>query len=248
MVALTASDPDFGLNSRLTYSLLGEDAAREEQEQFLLVLRAEDGGQDLSLSSSCLLTVLVEDENDNPPRLTNNPGTLSIPDNAGPGDFLYKLEVRDEDSGANSQLQYFLLGEAGRFSLDQNTGVITSRSNMGNVEEVFSLEVKVSDSGVPPLSTQERLRLEDSSSLNFPRWATSVDQIVLVENQLAADLPSVEANSVSGRDIQYRIVAGDLQEHFTIDPNLGILETVKPLDREHMESFSLYIGAFEVGV
>ena len=82
----------------------------------------KDGGQDLSLSSSCLLTVLVEDENDNPPRLTNNPGSLTIPDNAGPGDFLYKLEVRDEDSGANSQLQYFLLGEAGRFSLDQNTG------------------------------------------------------------------------------------------------------------------------------
>ena len=170
MVALTASDPDFGLNSRLTYSLLGEDAAsftidpasgevrtrwsldREEQEQFLLVVRAEDGGQDLSLSSSCLLTVLVEDENDLPPRLTNNPGSLTIPDNAGPGDFLYKLEVRDEDSGANSQLQYFLLGEAGRFSLDQNTGVLTSRSNVDNEGEVFSLEVKVSDSGVPPLS------------------------------------------------------------------------------------------------
>ena len=184
VVALTASDPDFGLNSRLTYSLLGEDAAREEQEQFLLVVRAEDGGQDLSLSSSCLLTVLVEDENDNPPRLTNNPGTLTIPDNAGPGDFLFKLEVRDEDSGANSQLQYFLLGEAGRFSLDQNTGVITSRSNVRNVGEIFSLEV-------------------------------------------------------SGRYIQYRIVAGDLEAHFTIDPNSGRLEYVKPLDREHMELFSL---------
>ena len=202
MVALTASDPDFGLNSRLTYSLLGEDAAsftidpasgevrtrwsldREEQEQFLLVVRACDGGQDLSLSSSCLLTVLVEDENDNPPRLTNNPGSLTIPDNAGPGDFLYKLEVRDEDSGANSQLQYFLLGEAGRFSLDQNTGVLTSRLNVRNVGEIFSLEV-------------------------------------------------------SGRYIQYRIVAGDLEEHFTIDPNSGRLEYVKPLDREHMELFSL---------
>ena len=66
--------------------------------------------------------------------------TLTITDNAGPGDFLYKLEVRDEDSGANSQLQYFLLGEAG-------SGVLTSRSNVRNVGEVFSLEVKVSDSG-----------------------------------------------------------------------------------------------------
>ena len=131
VVALTASDRPGQLKVRTRWSL-----DREEQEQFLLVVRAEDGGQDLSLSSSCLLTVLVEDENDNPPRLTNNPGTLTIPDNAGPGDFLYKLEVRDEDSGANSQLQYFLLGEAGRFSLDQNTGVLTSRSNVGNEGEM----------------------------------------------------------------------------------------------------------------
>ena len=46
------------------------------------------------------------------------------------------MEVRDEDSGANSQLQYFLLGEAGRFSLDQNIGVLTSRSNVGNEGEM----------------------------------------------------------------------------------------------------------------
>ena len=115
-----------------------------------MVVRAEDGGQDVRLSGSCLLTVLLEDLNDNPPVLTNNPATLSIPDNAGPGDFLYKFDVRDEDSGANSQLQYFLQGDAGRFSLDQNTGILTSRSNVGNVGEVFSLQVKISNSGVPP--------------------------------------------------------------------------------------------------
>ena len=64
VAAITASDPDLGLNSRLTYSLLGEDAAsftidpvsgevrtrwrlgREEQEKFLVVVRAEDGAQE----------------------------------------------------------------------------------------------------------------------------------------------------------------------------------------------------------
>ena len=32
-----------------------------------------------------------------------------------------------------------------------------------------------------------------------------------------------------------------------IDLDPGILENIKPLDREHMELFSLCIGAFEVG-
>ena len=35
-----------------------------------------------------LLTVKVTDENDHQPVLTNNPGTLDVPDNAGPGDFV----------------------------------------------------------------------------------------------------------------------------------------------------------------
>ena len=78
VATLTASDPDLGLNSLLTYSLLGEDAAsftidpasgevrtrwrldREEKEQLVVVVRAEDGGQDVRLSGSCLLTVVLE--------------------------------------------------------------------------------------------------------------------------------------------------------------------------------------------
>ena len=144
VAALTASDPDGEVRTRWRLD-------REEQEQFLVVVRAEDGApEDLRLSSSCQLRVLLEDQNDSPPSLTNNPARLGIPDNAGPGDFLYKLEVRDEDRGANSELQYFLLGEGReRFSLDQNTGLLTARSNVGNIGEVFSLQVKVSTPACP---------------------------------------------------------------------------------------------------
>ena len=84
---------------------------------------------------------------------------LHIPDNAGPGHFLYKFDVRDGDSGANSELQFFLRGDAGRFAVDQNTGVLSARSNVGNVGESHSVQLEVSDTGNPPLSTSKTLRL-----------------------------------------------------------------------------------------
>ena len=71
---------------------------------------------------------------------------VSVLENSPPYTLEFRLLPTD------TSLQYFLLGEAGRFSLDQNTGVLTSRSNVDNEGEVFSLEVKVSDSGVPSLS------------------------------------------------------------------------------------------------
>ena len=265
VASITASDPDMGDNSLLSYSLKGEDSGsflidsvtgevrtrwsldREEQEEYLLELVAEDQGQDVTLSGSCQLTVKVKDENDHQPVLTNKPGSLNIPDNAGAGQFLYKFDVRDEDSGANSRLQFFLEGDAGRFLVDQNTGVLTARSNVGNVGETYQLDLKISDTGNPPLSTRETVRLLVSPSSSFPRFDTSVNNIVLKEEQLVTDLPTVEANSVSGRDVRYRIVAGDEEEHFAIDSLSGKLENVKPLDREKMETFDFYIGAFEAG-
>ena len=173
LASVTATDPDLGDNGLLRYSLRGEDAGsflidgetgevrtrwsldREEQAEYLLEVIAEDQGQDVTLSGSCLLTVKVMDENDHQPVLTNNPGTLDIPDNAGPGDFLYKFDVVDEDSGVNSRLQFFLQGDADRFSLDQNTGVFTARSNVGNVGETYGLDLKISDNGSQLLTTRE---------------------------------------------------------------------------------------------
>ena len=159
LASVTATDPDLGDNGLVRYSLRGEDAGSflidGETGEVRTRWSLDRQEQDVTLSGSCLLTVKVMDENDHQPVLTNNPGTLDIPDNAGPGDFLYKFDVVDEDSGVNSRLQFFLQGDADRFSLDQNTGVFTARSNVGNVGETYGLDLKISDNGSQLLTTRE---------------------------------------------------------------------------------------------
>ena len=90
VTTITATDPDIGLNSLLTYSLRGEDASRfsispdtgevrsrwsldrEEKEEYVVVVDAEDQGRDVRLSASCLLTGRVTDVNDNQPEVSIN--------------------------------------------------------------------------------------------------------------------------------------------------------------------------------
>ena len=57
---------------------------------------------------------------------------------------------------------------------------------IGNVGETYRLDLKISNTGGPPLTTRESVTL------------------------------SVEANSVSRREVRYRIVVGDEKEHFAI--------------------------------
>ena len=86
----------------------------------------------------------------------------------------------------------------------------------------------------------------DSSS-KFPVFASSANQIFIEEGSITADMPSVEANTVSGQAVQYKIAGGNLNKAFTIDSESGKLKLVKPLDREQLETFDLYIGAFILG-
>ena len=69
--------------------------------------------------------------------------------------------------------------------------------------------------GVGHSDSTSVLRLAEVLSFSAFWSQSSADQISLLEEQLPADLPTVEANSVSGREVEYRIVAGDQANHFT---------------------------------
>ena len=265
LATLTATDEDVGRNGDVRYSLKGEDAAaftidelsgdlraryslnREDKDLYELIAVAEDDGEDVKLSNSAKVTIKIVDQNDNKPFLTNIISSLNIPDNIKSGDTLYKFDAVDADADLNSKIQFYLRGrDAGSFSLDPTTGLLTARKQV-NVEDRFLLELEVSDSGNPAQSVQTSFTVSVSRSDLFPVFATSANQIFVEEETLGGDLPSVEANSVSGNPVQYTIAGGDLSQSFDIDPDSGKLKLVKPLDREQLETFDLYIGAFEYG-
>ncbi|XP_037003467.2 protocadherin gamma-B2-like isoform X1 [Artibeus jamaicensis] len=136
---VSASDPDLGPNSLISYSIVASDLEpqalssyvslnaqsgvvfaqrafdHEHLRAFQLTLQARDQGSP-ALSTNVSLRVLVTDRNDNPPRvlypaLGPDGSALfdTVPRAAQPGYLVTKVVAVDADSGHNAWLSYHVL-------------------------------------------------------------------------------------------------------------------------------------------
>ncbi|XP_048371386.1 protocadherin gamma-A12-like isoform X23 [Sphaerodactylus townsendi] len=137
--SLKADDPDWGENSRITYSIIEEDIKDsplssylsinsetgiiyalhsfdyEEFKQISFLVKAQDGGSP-PLSSNVSVTLFILDQNDNAPQIlypsTPNDGSTGLelaPHSSEPGYLVTKVVAVDADSGQNGWLSYQLL-------------------------------------------------------------------------------------------------------------------------------------------
>ncbi|XP_066199261.1 protocadherin gamma-B7-like [Saccopteryx leptura] len=195
---ISASDPDLGPNGRVSYSIVASDLEpralssyvsvsaqsgvvfaqrafdHEQLRAFQLTLQARDQGSP-ALSANVSLRVLVDDRNDNAPRvlypaLGPDGSALfdTVPRSAQPGYLVTKVVAVDADSGHNAWLSYHVLqaSEPGLFSLGLRTGEVRTARALGDRDVARQrLLVAVRDGGQPPLSATATLLLVFADSL-----------------------------------------------------------------------------------
>lgn len=126
---MTANDPDTDTNGMVTYSLetLPDDTQLDINEVFriegesgwITTLRetdcealraykfnvvATDHGGDVKLSSSVLVEVMVTDENDNPPKFTDDVYHGSVVENTTPFEPIVSMTTTDADVSLENRL------------------------------------------------------------------------------------------------------------------------------------------------
>ncbi|XP_066128866.1 protocadherin gamma-B7 isoform X16 [Saccopteryx bilineata] len=195
---ISASDPDLGPNGRVSYSIVTSDLEpralssyvsvsaqsgvvfaqrafdHEQLRAFQLTLQARDQGSP-ALSANVSLRVLVDDRNDNAPRvlypsLGPDGSALfdTVPRAAQPGYLVTKVVAVDADSGHNAWLSYHVLqtSEPGLFSLGLRTGEVRTARALGDRDAARQrLLIAVRDGGQPPLSATATLLLVFADSL-----------------------------------------------------------------------------------
>ncbi|XP_057163192.1 protocadherin gamma-B2 isoform X12 [Ursus arctos] len=195
---VSASDPDLGHNGHVSYSIVASDLEpralasyvsvsaqsgvvfaqrafdHEQLRAFELTLQARDQGSP-ALSANVSLRVLVDDRNDNAPRvlypaLGPDGSALfdTVPRAAQPGYLVTKVVAVDADSGHNAWLSYHVLqaSEPGLFSLGLRTGEVRTARALGDRDAARQrLLVAVRDGGRPPLSATATLLLVFADSL-----------------------------------------------------------------------------------
>ncbi|XP_066416375.1 protocadherin alpha-2-like isoform X4 [Molothrus aeneus] len=222
-----ASDADIGANAQLTYTLspsehFSLDLHRSEEYReslFLvltkpldretipvhrLVLTATDGGRP-SLTGTMELVISVEDANDNAPQFNQSVYKVQLPESAGVGTLVARVNATDPDLGSNGEVTFSVSNtfpEKGMniFLLNARTGEI----NLGGTvdyEEVplYEIQIEARDQGTPSLSGHCKVVLEvlDVND-NAPEvWVTSLSVPVAEDASVGT---VVALLSVSDRD------------------------------------------------
>ncbi|XP_071468395.1 protocadherin gamma-B7 isoform X8 [Marmota flaviventris] len=193
-----AWDPDLGPNGQVSYSIIASDLEpktlssyvsvnvqsgvvfaqrsfdHEQLRAFELTIQARDQGLP-ALSTNVSLRVLVEDRNDNAPRvlypaLGPDGSALfdTVPRAAQPDYLVTKVVAVDADAGHNAWLSYHLLQatDPGLFSLGLRTGEVRTVRPLNDKDASrHRLLVAVRDGGQPPLSATATLLLIFADSL-----------------------------------------------------------------------------------
>uniref|UniRef100_A0A8C2W4Z1 Protocadherin-16 n=1 Tax=Chinchilla lanigera TaxID=34839 RepID=A0A8C2W4Z1_CHILA len=225
---------------------------RETTPALLLLVEATDRPANASRRRAARVSVrvFVTDENDNSPVFTS-PSRVRLPEDQPPGPVALHLVARDPDLGEAARVSYRLAtGGDGHFRLHSSTGALSVVRPLDREQRAeHVLTVVASDHGSPPRSSTQLLTVSvvDVND-EAPTFQQQEYSVLLRENSppgtslltLRATDPDLGANG----QVTYGGVSG---ENFSLDPNTGVLTTLRALDREEQEEINLTVYARDRG-
>lgn len=266
-----ASDLDSGVNGEVSYSIvsgnrqrmfsinsttglisLARPLDREAVADFVLAVEARDGG-DVSMRSAASVIIIVSDENDNAPRITNSALVLSLPEDAPVGQKVFTFNAQDGDEGENAELRFSISGGSYQkhFNIDQYTGALNLQKSLDyEKDRSFSLQITVTDRGSPALNDTATLRVHvtdvNDNAPQFPSTAI-VRQIQegLAPNSPVVTMTALDADTGDNGKVEFSLAGYETgsAEKFAIDPKTGVISTVGDIDREEVDTFRFTVVA-----
>ena len=263
-----ASDKDSGQNGKVWFKLdslstsnfdlnktgvltLQSSLDREISDKHELYVVAGDYGQPFKTSPRVKFTVYVKDVNDETPTFLKK-FTFVTTENMKSGTMIGQVTATDGDIGLNSKLEYSLVNPTGKFEIESKTGILRNKVNLDrDAISVHSIEVKVSDKGVPSKSstTIVDVYVQDVND-NAPKFTETDYHVKIPENiQKQTKIVQVKAHDrdagLNGT-VVYLLHAGNTQggvKMFHINKDTGEIFIVASLDRESKNFFVLSVVA-----
>uniref|UniRef100_A0A8C8E6E3 FAT atypical cadherin 2 n=1 Tax=Otus sunia TaxID=257818 RepID=A0A8C8E6E3_9STRI len=204
ILTVSADDLDGAMNNQITYSIvagnpLGHFAIqpksgqisiakhldREEIPSYSLTVRATDNGHPAQFSDAAV-RVHVSDVNDNPPRFFQLNYSVVVQENAPVGTSILELIMSDRDSPENGPPYSFQItqGNDGKaFDVTQNGLLVTSSVLNRRMKEQYLLQVQVSDSGIPPLSSSAFINIQVTEQSQYAPSALPLEIFITTNEE-----------------------------------------------------------------
>lgn len=270
---MTAIDSDEGINGQILYSISSGNALhwfqidsltglittaglldRENLQQVSLTVLAKDKGLP-PLNSTTVVTVTINDVNDNRPTFSQDVYNKTLAENLNPGTTVMTLQAKDSDAGDNGNVTYMIDSSSREitdtFGIAQTTGVLTTKVELDReIKSFYIIPIKASDHGNPSLSstTLVHLRVTDVND-NYPIFypITYVESVLTnTQPKVITQVTATDADAGANGKIKYIIADGDYGKFF-INSSTGELKTLSPLDSQVQGFYKLNITAQDMG-
>ncbi|RVE63928.1 hypothetical protein OJAV_G00140990 [Oryzias javanicus] len=195
------------------------------------------------------IVVAVEDTNDNIPFFTRTTYDAVVYETSPAGSSVLQVTALDKDNGINGQLTYSI--EAGNtrgvFMIDNATGVISIARDLDVISVGFyTLTVRVTDNGFPPLSATALVRISLMlSEFSKPKFSQKEYQAEVMENSKSGTYVTT-VTALSRSPLIYDITRGNEERSFSINQHTGVITARKTLDFEQTASYYLMVRALSM--
>ncbi|NXT94831.1 FAT2 protein, partial [Anhinga rufa] len=152
---------------------------------YSLTVRATDNGHPAQFSDVAV-HVHVSDVNDNPPRFFQLNYSVVVQENVPVGTSVLELIMSDRDSPENGPPYLFQItqGNDGKaFDVTQNGLLVTSSILNRRTKEQYLLQVQVSDSGIPPLSSSAFINIQVTEQSQYAPSALPLEIFITTNEE-----------------------------------------------------------------
>ncbi|TRY88066.1 hypothetical protein DNTS_000045, partial [Danionella cerebrum] len=216
---------------------------REEQDVFDIVVEVtrEDKPSDVA---HVLVTVIIEDVNDNPPVFVNLPYQGLVQVDSEVGHIITKVTALDADSDRNAEIHYHLQGKNEFVQITPDGEIsLAKKFEKDSLNTEFVITIVARDGGDPVLSSSIEVPIMVVNKA-IPMFEKAFYSLEIPENiQLLTAIVHIQANDSEGPRIVYTITEGNPLSQFSINFNSGVIQVVKPLDFETHPAYKLSVRA-----
>ena len=187
-----------------------------------------------------MLTVNLEDVNDESPVFTTPTYTAVLAEDAEEGSPVITVQANDRDAGLNGEVRYSIISTSVPFSIDSQTGIITT-SSLLNREATpdYSIVVTAVDrspSGIFLSSQAQVIVILLDINDNPPRFTTLSQTVSFPENtRVGSELLTLEASDSDegvNAEVGFSLVSGNDDLIFKLNPWTGTVTLAADLNYE----------------
>lgn len=272
-----AVDYDTGLNSKIVYSISGDDANKfninpstgvirtagelplSGQEGvdkiFSIIVQAVDSSPEPK-SAKCELTVILRPALLFPTFLYSSETQFILSEDVAENRIVTKIEATSPKKGPTGIINYAIAGGNIRNALkiESSTGEVAIGSGRLDFEtsQQYEIWIEASDSDRPNLRSVMKLLINvTDANDNAPIMEKMMYHAEVMEEesppQVVTRVRATDADSDENGQVSYRLV-NDFESAFEIDSDTGDIFTNMRLDREDIANYELTVEAVDQGM